>query len=128
VLLALLVGVSGEVIFLYFADVKINFLNFAALPITFGIGVDYAVNVVSRHLEDGRDDLLHSVATTGAAVALCSATTVIGYSSLLLAQNRALLLFGLLAVLGELCCLTAAIVALPACWSLWRRLATARLA
>jgi len=108
--------------------VKLNFANFIAYPITFGIGVDYAVNVVSRHLEDGRDDLLHSVATTGAAVALCSATTVIGYSSLLLAQNRALLLFGLLAVLGELCCLTAAIVALPACWSLWRRLATARLA
>jgi hypothetical protein len=96
-------------------DVKLNFANFIAYPITFGIGVDYSVNVVSRYGSDGARDILHAVATTGGAVALCSATTVIGYSSLLLAQNRGLVMFGLLAVLGEVCCLTAAVVALPAC-------------
>ena len=95
--------------------VKLNFANFIAYPITFGIGVDYSVNVVSRYVNDGAKDILHAVATTGGAVALCSATTVIGYSSLLLAQNRGLVMFGLLAVLGEICCLTAAVVALPAC-------------
>jgi hypothetical protein len=31
-----------------------------------------------------------------------------------MAENRALFLFGLAAVLGEICCLSAAIVALPA--------------
>ena len=41
-------------------------------------------------------------------------TTLIGYSSLLLAENRALYLFGPLAVLGEVACLTTAIVVLPA--------------
>ena len=51
---------------------------------------------------------------TSGAVALCSLTTIIGYSSLLLAKNRALFLFGLVAVLGEIACLTAAVVALPA--------------
>ncbi len=102
------------------AGVKLNFANFIAYPITFGIGVDYSVNVVARALDDGRDDMLHAVATTGGAVALCSATTVIGYSSLLLAQNRALLLFGLLAVLGEIACLAAAIVALPSSWLVFR--------
>jgi hypothetical protein len=102
------------------AGVKLNFANFIAYPITFGIGVDYSVNVVARALDDGRDDMLHAVATTGGAVALCSATTVIGYSSLLLAQNRALFLFGLLAVLGEIACLTAAIVALPSSWLVFR--------
>jgi len=95
--------------------VKLNFANFIAYPITFGIGVDYSVNVVSRYVSDGGKDILHAVATTGGAVALCSATTIIGYSSLLLAQNRGLVMFGLLAVLGEVCCLTAAVVALPAC-------------
>ncbi len=118
---ALCVGVLWLAALSMALGVKLNFANFIAYPITFGIGVDYAVNVVSRHLDDGANDMLGAVATTGAAVALCSATTVIGYSSLLLAQNRALLLFGLLAVLGELCCLTAAIVALPACWTVWRR-------
>jgi hypothetical protein len=41
-------------------------------------------------------------------------TTILGYSSLLLAKNRALFLFGLLAVLGEIACLTTAVVVLPA--------------
>jgi predicted RND superfamily exporter protein len=85
-----------------------------AFPITLGIGVDYAVNVVSRYEQDGEKDVLNAVRSTGAAVALCSLTTVIGYSSLLMAQNRALYLFGLLAVMGEIACLTVALAGLPA--------------
>ena len=53
-------------------------------------------------------------------MALCSATTILGYSSLLVAENQALFLFGLLAVVGEVTCLLAALVALPALLSLWR--------
>jgi len=94
--------------------VKINFCNFVAYPITFGIGVDYAVNVMTRYVQDGERDVTGAVRSTGAAVGLCSMTTIIGYSSLLLAKNRALYLFGLTAVLGEVACLTAAVVALPA--------------
>jgi predicted RND superfamily exporter protein len=41
-------------------------------------------------------------------------TTIIGYSSLLLAENRALFLFGVVAVLGEVACLSAALTVLPA--------------
>jgi hypothetical protein len=94
--------------------VKINFCNFVAFPITFGIGVDYAVNVIARYAQDGSSDVGGAVRSTGAAVGLCSVTTIIGYSSLLLAKNRALYLFGLTAVLGEVACLTAAVIALPA--------------
>lgn len=94
--------------------IKINFANFIAFPITFGIGVDYAVNVASRWELDGRAPMVDAVLTTGGAVALCSLTTIIGYSSLLLAENRALFLFGLLAVLGEVACLSTAIVVMPA--------------
>jgi predicted exporter len=94
--------------------VKVNFANFIAYPITFGIGVDYAVNVVSRYELEGRRSIYAAVRTTGGAVTLCSLTTIIGYSSLLLAENRALFLFGLLAVLGEVACLSAAVIAMPA--------------
>jgi predicted RND superfamily exporter protein len=94
--------------------IKINFSNFIAFPITLGIGVDYAVNVMTRYVQDGERDVRGAVRSTGGAVALCSLTTIIGYSSLLLAKNRALFLFGLLAVLGEIACLTAAVIALPA--------------
>ena len=99
--------------------VKVNFANFIAYPITFGIGVDYSVNMASRWDLDGRGSMADVVRSTGGAVTLCSLTTIIGYSSLLLAQNRALFLFGLLAVLGEVACLTTAVVVLPASLEWW---------
>jgi uncharacterized protein len=101
--------------------IKINFCNFVAYPITVGIGVDYAVNVIARYVQDGAEDVDRAIRSTGAAVGLCSLTTIIGYSSLLLARNRALYLFGLTAVLGEVACLTAAVVALPAFLIVLRR-------
>jgi hypothetical protein len=69
---------------------------------------------MTRYVQDGSRDVTGAIRSTGAAVGLCSLTTTIGYSSLLLAKNRALFLFGLTAVLGEIACLTAAVVALPA--------------
>ena len=114
VLGALLAGVVLLAGIQLVTGIKLNFTNFIAYPITFGIGVDYAVNVMSRYDEEGRRDILAAVRSTGSAVALCSLTTILGYSSLLLAQNRALFLFGLLAVIGEITCLTVALVALPA--------------
>jgi len=94
--------------------IKINFANFIAYPITFGIGVDYSVNMVNRWELEGRGSMATVVRTTGGAVALCSLTTILGYSSLLLAENRALFLFGAIAVLGEVACLSTATVLLPA--------------
>jgi predicted RND superfamily exporter protein len=95
-------------------DLKLNMLNFIALPITFGIGVDYATNIFQRRRLDNARSIAEVVRTTGGAVALCSLTTVLGYSSLLVARNQALISFGVLADLGELACLAAAIFALPA--------------
>jgi predicted exporter len=100
---------------------RLNMLNFIALPITFGIGVDYATNVFQRRRLDHARSIGDVVRTTGGAVALCSLTTIIGYSSLLVARNQALISFGLLAVLGELACLAAALFALPAVLR-WREL------
>src|SRR5213075_1990345 len=94
------------------AQVHVTFLNFIALPITFGIGAEYALNVVTRRREER--NIVKAVISTGAAVALCSWTTIVGYGSLLAASNRALQGFGSMAILGEVACLAAAIVALPA--------------
>jgi uncharacterized protein len=108
----LMVGGAG------WAEVRVTFLNFIALPITFGIGAEYALNVITRYREER--DVVRAVVSTGAAVALCSWTTIVGYGSLLAARNRALQGFGLMAILGEISCLSAAIIALPAVL-LWRR-------
>jgi len=117
---SLLVGVLWMIGAAGWAEVKITFLNFIALPITFGIGAEYALNVVSRY-QQGKD-MVQAVSSTGSAVALCSWTTIVGYGSLLAARNRALQGFGAMAILGEVACLTAAIIALPALvlW-VWQR-------
>jgi predicted RND superfamily exporter protein len=114
VLSGLLLGVAWLVGAAAFARLRVNFLNFVVLPITFGIGVDYAVNIIQRYRLEGASSLTRVLRETGGAVALCSSTTIIGYSSLFVAENRALAGFGLLASLGELSCLAAALIALPA--------------
>ena len=128
VIASLLVGLLWLAGATHVLGIRINFANFIAFPITLGIGVDYAVNVVSRYEMDARRDVLASVRSTGAAVALCSLTTIIGYSSLLIARNRALYLFGLLAVLGEIACLSVALAGLPAVVLLLQRRRRSRVA
>jgi len=118
-LLALFVGLAAVGAYLYFGGVKINMLNFAALPITFGIGVDYAVNLMQRYHQDGSDKKIQSaLQTTGGAVVLCSLTTILGYLALIKSHNQAIRSLGSVAVVGEICCLLAAVVVLPAGWYL----------
>ncbi len=101
---------------------KLNFMNFVALPITLGIGTEYAANIWGRLRVEGAQAISNVISDTGSAVALCSATTIIGYSSLLLARNQSLRSFGLAADIGEATCLVAALTVLPIVVSaLWRR-------
>jgi predicted RND superfamily exporter protein len=103
-------------------SLKFNFVNFAVLPITFGIGVDYAVNLYQRYRQAGSVE--EALASSGGAVALCSVTTIIGYATLVTADNQAIQSFGLTAVIGEVTCLSAALFALPAVLSLRNRRAS----
>ncbi|MGZ6132726.1 MAG: efflux RND transporter permease subunit [Myxococcaceae bacterium] len=118
VILTLLVGVSWMVGMLDLAGFKLNFLNFIALPVTFGIGVDYAVNVVQRDLE--LRNPLEVLRRTGGAVVLCSLTTLLGYLALAKSVNYGVRSLGVTAVLGEAACLLAAVLVLPAAL-VWRR-------
>src|SRR5690606_8242397 len=96
------------------AGVRLNFLNFIALPITFGIGVDYAVNIMQRYRREGAGGALVAVKETGGAVILCSLTTAFGYLALVQSMNHAVRSLGTAAVLGEIACLLAAVIVLPA--------------
>ncbi len=99
---------------------RINFLNFVALPITIGVGADYAVNIMQRYRLGGTGDIRKVIIETGGAVVLCSLTTPLGYSALTLSINRAIKSFGIAAALGEICCVIAGVLVLPACLS-WLR-------
>ncbi|HEX4335265.1 MAG TPA: MMPL family transporter [Polyangiaceae bacterium] len=112
VLLAWGVGLAWLGGLMQLLGLRLNFLNFVAVPVTFGIGVDYAVNFVERHAEN--HDVLGTLRSTGGAVILSSLTTTLGYLALLGSMNRAVASLGQLAVLGEVCCLSAALLVLPA--------------
>jgi predicted RND superfamily exporter protein len=108
-----MVGAAG------LARVHVTFLNFLALPITFGVGGEYAINVMARWRREG--SAARAVESVGGAVLLCSWTTIVGYGSLLAAHSQALRGFGAMAVLGEIACLLAAVVAMPVFLSLFAR-------
>jgi hypothetical protein len=119
VLMVLVMGVIWTVGGAALYDMKLNFLNFIALPITFGIGCEYPFNVFDRtRLLDGNVSL--ALKRTGGAVALCSYTTIVGYGSMLFADNQALQSFGRLAMSGELATLIGAMLVLPSLLHVWR--------
>jgi predicted RND superfamily exporter protein len=119
VLGALAAGIAWVVLAMVLTRTKIHFLNFVALPITFGIGVDYAVNFAMAYEVDGRRSILDVLRKTGSAVILCSLTTTLGYLALLSSVNQAVRGLGMLAAIGEVACLAAAVLVLPAAL-LWR--------
>ena len=100
---------------------KLNFLNFIALPITFGIGSEYPFNIYDRSRLLG-GDVTQAVKLHLGAVTLCSYTTIVGYGSLVVADNQALQSFGRLAAVGEIACLFAALFVLPSILHVVRRL------
>jgi predicted RND superfamily exporter protein len=117
---ALLMGVLWMVGLAAATDHKLNFLNFIALPITFGIGCEYPFNIYDRsRLLKG--DATRAVLLSGGAVALCSYTTTVGYGSLLFSDNQALQSFGWLAISGEIACVSTALLIVPSLLHLFNR-------
>jgi predicted RND superfamily exporter protein len=119
----LLVGVLLMMGCLGWTGQRLNFSNFVVLPITFGVSADYAINVLRRHQVEGSVRAPTLLANTAGAVGLCSATTIIGFGSLLAAQNQALYSFGVFAATGEIAALVTATLALPACLAVRERFA-----
>jgi uncharacterized protein len=123
----LLVGVAMLVAFLELGNIKLNFLNFVAIPIGIGIGADYAINLLKRRQIEGNLHLYRVLVHTGGAVVLCSLTTIVGYTALLLSINRAVKSFGLAAAVGELTTVVAVMLLLPGIL-FWRLRATSMMA
>jgi predicted RND superfamily exporter protein len=103
------------------AGIKVNFLDFVALPITLGLGIDYAINVAHRHDHEDIPDPLTTLRTSGSAVFVCALTTIIGYGSLLASDNLAIRGFATASLIGEVTCLLTALVFVPALLATWGR-------
>ena len=123
-LVTLACGMAGVVVMIAacaLAGLRVHFLDLIALPITIGIGIDYAVNLAARDREDGHKGPHHLLRTIGGGVLLCSYTTSVGYATLMLSSNGGIKAFGLAALLGEVACVSIAVLVTPAWLAVLRR-------
>ncbi len=91
----------------------LNMANLIILPLFLGIAVDDGIHIVHRIREDpqaARAPLAHS---TGKAIILTSLTTMVGFGSLMIAQDSGIFSLGLLSTLAVGCSLIATLVGLP---------------
>jgi predicted RND superfamily exporter protein len=101
-----------------------NPANMLAIPLTLGINVSYAIQLVHRHRQAhavpsvaGAPALIAT--STGRGVLLSAATNVVGFGALMLAHHRGTLSIGLAITIGVLGCLSASLVFLPALLRAW---------
>lgn len=123
---SVVVGTTWLVTFLSLSGARINFLNFVALPVSVGVGADYAVNLMKRYEDDGAAGLPRALVETGGALVVCSLTTQLGYGVLTLSINGAVRSFGLAGAVGEMTALGSAMLVLPAMLLLSRARASRR--
>ncbi len=119
IVVSLVCGVIWTVGWAAASGISLNFVNFVALPLTFGIGVDYSINLFER-VRFSEGNVAEGVGSVGGVVFLCSLTTILGYGSLLFADNRALQSFGRYAIRGEIACSLASLLVVPAALALFR--------
>ncbi|MFH1829577.1 MAG: MMPL family transporter [Pseudomonadota bacterium] len=110
-----LLGVMG------LTNTPFNMANFFAIPILIGIGVDFGVHLVHRLRAEGSFNAIGS--STGKAVVLTAAANAIGFGIMIFAHHRGIASLGLIMAVGCLCCLAAALIAMPpvAKWLRWGR-------
>jgi len=110
----LLVGVLWMGGAMHFLGMKLNLFNIVVLPSVIGIGVDSGVHIFHRYREEGAGSLHLVLRRTGLAVTVATATTIVGFSGLVLATHPGLQSMGKLAVLGLSATLLSALTVLPA--------------
>jgi predicted RND superfamily exporter protein len=71
-----------------FTDMPFNLVNFIGIPICMGTGIQAAIFLSHRLHEEGRGGIRKSLVTTGLASTQSICTTLLAFSTLILADSR----------------------------------------
>lgn len=118
-LIALITPVFGGLMLLglmALLQIEFNPINLIVLPLVLGIGVDDGVHMVHdyrRQLAAGSDEYVPAPDTINGVV-LTSLTSIIGFGSLMISSHEGLKSVGIVLAMGVACCLTIAVILLPA--------------
>ncbi|TGK36487.1 MMPL family transporter [Leptospira andrefontaineae] len=111
-LIPLLLGLLVTVGVMAIIDLKLNFMNVLVFPVIIGYGIQNGIYIYYRFRED--HDIVKAMAMVGPAVIASTLTTLVGWSALLLANQRGLHSIGKVATIGIAACLLIALTLLPA--------------
>lgn len=115
--LSLCAGVAALMATMSLLGQSWNLASLAAIPLLLGTGIDYSIHILLALRRTGNDIRLVR-ATTGRAVFFAGMTTVIGFSSLIFANNRGLSALGLACCAGVLWVLLIVLWLMPH-WRAW---------
>ena len=112
-LFTMVAAVLMTVVVMVLYDFKLGLYNMVVLPTVLGVGIDGAIHIFHRYLEEGADKMWHVMKTTGVAVAASSITTAAGFMGLLMVDHQGVVTIGQLAVTGVLGSLVAVLGLMP---------------
>jgi hypothetical protein len=112
-MIPLTVGCIWMVGLMSLTGMKFSIMNFMALPIIVGIGIDDGVHMLHRYRIEGPFSLPVVLKYTGRAILLTSLTTMIGFGSMGLASHRGLASLGQSLFWGVGACFVSSIFVLP---------------
>jgi hopanoid biosynthesis associated RND transporter like protein HpnN len=116
VMTPLVMGTAWTVGLMHLFDIDFNLANSIFLPLIVGAGVEYGIIIVQRWRQlggAGMGDVVLPL-STAKGVILAGLTTTVGFGSLTISNHQGIYSLGLLAMVGSLSILTAAILFLPA--------------
>ncbi len=117
VMIPLILGTVWTMGLMDIFHVNFNLANSLFLPLIVGAGVEYGIIIIRRWRELKNQSIGDHVLfpfSTIKGVLLAGLTTTVGFGSLVISDHQGIYSLGLLAVIGSLCILLAAILFLPA--------------
>jgi predicted RND superfamily exporter protein len=97
-----------------------NMMNLMAVPLLFGLGVDYSIHIqlaLRRH----HGDLAAVRQSVGRALLLAGGTTITAFGSLAFSSNAGLASLGRVCAVGITATMLIAVYLLPGWWRAWAR-------
>lgn len=112
-MMPLLFGTAWTIGLMRVFGVNLNLANSLFLPLIVGAGVEYGIIIMQRWTQQGVGGV-ELPFSTGKGIILAGLTTTVGFGSLTIAAHRGIHSLGVLATIGSLSVVAAAVIFLPA--------------
>jgi hypothetical protein len=100
--------------------VRLDIATALLSSVMIGVGVDYTIHFLWRYREERRQNrfpreaVITTITTTGRGIIFNALSVIVGFVVLIISSFTPIRFFGILVVVSILCCLTGALVILPA--------------